>query len=125
MPDGNGGTAALAEQLLDPADLDAADPLFLQQLKERVHAVIDTLDEQEAAVIAMRFGMTGEEKTLEAVGKAYGMTREHIRQIEVTAMTKLKHPSRSDRLRQYRFDGANSSGEDGWLPNNAACVLRD
>jgi RNA polymerase primary sigma factor len=112
VPDGRGGTEALAEQLWDPSDLDATDPLFHQQMKERVHAVLDTLEEREAGVIAMRFGMTGgEEKTLDAVGKVYGMTRERIRQIEVKAMTKLKDPSRSNVLRQYHLDGDSSFGE--------------
>jgi RNA polymerase primary sigma factor len=113
VPDGKGGTEALAEQLLDPTDPDAADALFHQQLKERIHAVLDTLEELEAGVIAMRFGMTGgEEKSLDAVGKMYGVARERIRQIEATAMKKLKHPSRSNILRHYHFDGESSYGEE-------------
>ncbi|WP_427004537.1 sigma-70 family RNA polymerase sigma factor [Pseudarthrobacter sp. H2] len=113
VPDGKGGTEALAEQLLDPTDPDAADSLFHKQMKERVHAVLDTLEEWEAKVIAMRFGMTcGDEKSLDAVGKMYGMTRECIRQIEVKAMKKLKDPSRSNLLRQYLLDGDSSIGEE-------------
>ncbi|WP_354240035.1 sigma-70 family RNA polymerase sigma factor [Arthrobacter sp. UYEF20] len=112
VPNGRGGTEALAEQLLDPLDLDATDSLFHQQLKERVHAVLGTLEEREAGVIAMRFGMTcGDETTLDAVGKAYGMTRERIRQIEVKAMKKLKDPSRSNLLRQYLFDADSPFGD--------------
>jgi RNA polymerase primary sigma factor len=106
VPDGKGGTEAMAEQLLDPSDLDATDLLFHQQLTARVQAVLDTLEEREAGIIAMRFGMSGgAAKTLDAVGKEYGMTRECIRQIEVKAMEKLKDPSRSDVLRQYHLDG--------------------
>ncbi|MGY2743492.1 sigma-70 family RNA polymerase sigma factor [Arthrobacter sp. UYCu723] len=113
VPDGKGGTEALAEQLLDPSDLDAADRLFHQQLKKQVHAVLGTLEEREARVITLRFGMTGGDgKSLDAVGKLYGMTRERIRQIEVTAMKKLKHPSRSNVLRQYHFDRESSFVEE-------------
>ena len=105
VPDGRGGTQALAEQLLDPADPDAADLLFHQQLNARLHAVLDTLEDREARVIAMRFGMTGGAgNTLDAVAKAFGMTRDRVRQIEVTAMEKLKHPSRSNALRQFHLD---------------------
>lgn len=113
VSDGRGGTEALAEQLLDPSEVDATDSLFHQQLKERVRAVLATLEEREAAVIAMRFGMMGdEEKTLDAVGKVHGMTRECIRQIEVTAMKKLRHPSCSNVLRQYHFDREGPFGEE-------------
>ena len=113
VPDGRGGTEALAEQLLDSSDPDAADLLFHQQMKAQLHAVLDTLEAREARVIAMRFGMTGgEAKSLDAVAKAYGMTRERIRQIELAAMEKLKDPSRSNVLRQYQFDCEGpSSGE--------------
>lgn len=111
VPDGKGGTEALAEQLLDPAAPDAADSLFHQQLKEQIHAVLATLEVREAEVIAMRFGMTGGPgKTLDTVAKTFGVTRDRVRQIEVTAMKKLKHPSRSNVLRQYLCDGGNSCG---------------
>jgi RNA polymerase sigma factor (sigma-70 family) len=105
VPNGRGGTEALAEQLLDPADPDAAELLFHQQLTAQVHAVLDTLEAREARIIAMRFGMTGDGgKSLDAVAKAFGMSRDHLRHIEVTAMEKLKHPSRSNALRPYQFD---------------------
>ena len=65
-------------------------------------AVLDTLSEREAGVISMRFGLSGgEPKTLDAIGKVYGVTRERIRQIEDKAMKKLRHPSRSMVLRPY------------------------
>ncbi|WP_018773905.1 sigma-70 family RNA polymerase sigma factor [Arthrobacter sp. 131MFCol6.1] len=111
VPDGKGGTEALAEQLLDSSDLDATDALFHQQMKAQVHAVLGTLEVREAQIIAMRFGITGGgAKTLAAVAETYGMTRERIRQIEVVAMEKLKHRSRSDALRQYQFDCQGISG---------------
>ncbi|WP_051533148.1 sigma-70 family RNA polymerase sigma factor [Arthrobacter sp. 9MFCol3.1] len=105
VPDGKGGTEALAEQLLDSSDLDATDALFHQQMKAQVHAVLGMLEVRDAQIIAMRFGITGGAgKTLDAVAETYGMTRERVRQIEVVAMEKLKHPSRSDNLRQYQLD---------------------
>ncbi|SFT95848.1 RNA polymerase sigma factor RpoD/SigA [Arthrobacter sp. ov118] len=106
VPDGRGGTEALAEQLLDPANLDTADLLFRQQLRAQVQAVLDTLEEREARVIAMRFGMTdGAGKSLKDVAEAFGTTRDRVRQIELTALKKLKHPSRSNLLRQFHLDG--------------------
>ncbi len=105
VPDGQGGTEALAEQLWDPSAPDAAEALFHEQMKAQVHAVLDTLEAWEARIIAMRFGMTGDGgKSLDAVAEAFGMSRDHLRHIEVTAMEKLKHPSRSNALRPYRFD---------------------
>ena len=111
--DGRGGSEALAEQLLDTSVPDATDALFQQQMKEQVRAALDTLEAREAAVIAMRFGMTGgEAKSLDAVAKTYGTSRERIRRIEVGAMEKLKDPSRSNALRAYLFDcGSPSDGE--------------
>ncbi|MFE4230312.1 RNA polymerase sigma factor RpoD/SigA [Arthrobacter sp. NPDC056886] len=90
VPDGRGGTEALAEQLLDSSDVDATDSLFHQQMKAQVHTALDTLEAQEAAVIAMRFGIAGgEAKSLDVVANTYGVTRERIRRIEVAAMEKL------------------------------------
>ena len=64
--------------------------------------MLDTLSEREAGVVAMRFGMTdGQPKTLDEIGKVYGVTRERIRQIESKTMSKLRHPSRSQVLRDY------------------------
>jgi DNA-directed RNA polymerase sigma subunit (sigma70/sigma32) len=111
VPDGRGGTEALAEQLLVPSDPDAADLVFHQQMRAQVQAVLGTLEAREARVIAMRFGVTGGAgKSLDAVAKALGMSRDHLRQIEVTAMVKLRHPSRSNALRQYQFDCEIPSG---------------
>jgi RNA polymerase primary sigma factor len=71
-------------------------------LQEQLHSVLDTLSEREAGVISMRFGLTdGEPKSLDEIGKVYGVTRERIRQIESKVMSKLRHPSRSQVLRDY------------------------
>jgi RNA polymerase primary sigma factor len=64
--------------------------------------VLDTLSEREAAVVSMRFGLTdGQPKTLDEIGKVYGVTRERIRQIESKALRKLRHPSRAKKLKPF------------------------
>ena len=72
--------------------------------------MLDTLSEREAGVVCMRFGLTdGQPKTLDEIGKVYGVTRERIRQIESKTMSKLRHPSRSQVLRDYLdYDGRGS-----------------
>jgi len=72
------------------------------ELKERLAWVLDTLSEREAEVIILRYGLNdGTPKTLDDIGKVYGVTRERIRQIESKVMSKLRHPSRSDVLRDF------------------------
>jgi RNA polymerase primary sigma factor len=106
VPDGKGGLEPLADQLLDPWHVDVVDQIAKEQLTTQVHAVLDTLTEREAGVIAMRFGLDdGEEKTLDAIGKAYGVTRERIRQIESKTMALLREPERSQSLREYNYGG--------------------
>ncbi|MFB9652783.1 sigma-70 family RNA polymerase sigma factor [Pseudarthrobacter oxydans] len=106
VPDGKGGLEPLADQLLDPWHVDVVDQIAKEQLTAQVHAVLDTLTEREAGVIAMRFGLDdGEEKTLDAIGKAYGVTRERIRQIESKTMALLREPKRSQSLREYNYGG--------------------
>lgn len=106
VPDGKGGLEPLADQLLDPWHVDVVDQIAKEQLTAQVHAVLDTLTEREAGVIAMRFGLDdGEEKTLDAIGKAYGVTRERIRQIESKTMALLREPERSQSLREYNYGG--------------------
>ncbi|MFF2031145.1 sigma-70 family RNA polymerase sigma factor [Arthrobacter sp. NPDC058192] len=117
VPDGRGGTEALTEQLLDPSSLESADLIFRQQLKAQVQVVLDTLEEQEAQVIAMRFGMTdGTGKSLDEVATAFGTSRHRVRQLELTAMKKLRHPSRSDVLRPFQLDWNNAASP---RPNHA------
>lgn len=85
------------EGALSPPDI-AAFMLLKQQLAE----VLDTLTEREKKVLELRFGLDdGRSRTLEEVGKEFGVTRERIRQIEAKALRKLKHPSRSKKLRDY------------------------
>ncbi|MDQ0617341.1 sigma-70 family RNA polymerase sigma factor [Arthrobacter globiformis] len=106
VPDGKGGVEPLADQLIGPWHEDVLDAIAKEQLKDQVHAVLDTLTEREAGVIAMRFGIDdGEEKTLDAIGKVYGVTRERIRQIESKTMALLREPERSQSLREYNYGG--------------------
>ena len=92
-----GQEIAVSEIWVNPADA-----VSFTLLQEQLHAVLDTLSEREAGVVSMRFGLTdGQPKTLDEIGKVYGVTRERIRQIESKTMSKLRHPSRSQVLRDY------------------------
>ena len=67
-----------------------------------MQSVLATLNEREAGVLRLRFGLTdGRPRTLDEIGRVYGVTRERIRQIEARAMAKLRHPARSQKLRDY------------------------
>ena len=71
-------------------------------LKEQVEDVLDSLTERERKVLQLRFGLDdGRSRTLEEVGKEFHVTRERIRQIEAKALRKLRHPSRSRKLKDY------------------------
>jgi RNA polymerase primary sigma factor len=79
--------------------IDAASFILLQ---EQLDAILHTLSDREKKVIQLRFGLTdGHARTLEEVGREFGVTRERIRQIESKTLSKLRHPSRSQRLRDY------------------------
>ncbi len=74
-------------------------------LREQVAKVLDSLDGREQRVIRLRFGLDdGRPRTLEEVGHEFGLTRERIRQIESHALRKLRHPSRSRKLREFAMD---------------------
>lgn len=104
VPDGRGETEPLSEQLFDPFEPTADDFHQVWALGSMLGSVLDTLGMREAGVISMRHGLTdGEPKTLDEIGKIYGVTRERIRQIESQTMAKLRHPSRSAILRIF-FD---------------------
>ena len=71
-------------------------------LKEQLFEVLDTLTEREQRVLRLRFGLDdGRARTLEEVGKEFEVTRERIRQIEAKALRKLRHPSRSKKLKDF------------------------
>jgi len=80
----------------------AAEVVTFGLLQQQLHDVLRTLPEREATVVSMRYGLTdGQPKTLDEIGKQFGLTRERIRQIEARTMSKLRHPSRSQVLRDY------------------------
>ncbi|MDO8635430.1 MAG: sigma-70 family RNA polymerase sigma factor, partial [Dehalococcoidia bacterium] len=73
-----------------------------QLLKEQIEETLGSLNEREAKVLKLRFGLEdGRARTLEEVGKEFGVTRERIRQIEAKALRKLRHPSRSRKLKDF------------------------
>jgi RNA polymerase primary sigma factor len=79
-----------------------ADAASYEMLKEQISEVLDTLTEREESVLRLRFGLDdGRSRTLEEVGKVFGVTRERIRQIEAKALRKLRHPSRSKQLKDF------------------------
>ena len=79
-----------------------ADVASYKLLKEQIDEVLSTLSPRERRVLQLRFGLDdGRARTLEEVGKEFGVTRERIRQIEAKALRKLRHPSRSRRLKDY------------------------
>lgn len=101
-PLGEDGDSEFGDLIEDSEAVVPADAVSFTLLQEQLHSVLDTLSEREAGVVAMRFGMTdGQPKTLDEIGKVYGVTRERIRQIESKTMSKLRHPSRSQVLRDY------------------------
>ncbi len=101
-PLGEDGDSEFGDLIEDSEAIVPADAVSFTLLQEQLHAVLDTLSERESGVVSMRFGLTdGQPKTLDEIGKVYGVTRERIRQIESKTMSKLRHPSRSQVLRDY------------------------
>ncbi|GAA4285291.1 hypothetical protein GCM10022261_28220 [Brevibacterium daeguense] len=101
-PLGEDGDSEFGDLIEDSEAVVPADSVSFTLLQEQLHSVLDTLSEREAGVVSMRFGLNdGQPKTLDEIGKVYGVTRERIRQIESKTMAKLRHPSRSQVLRDY------------------------
>ena len=121
-PLGEDGDSEFGDLIEDSEAVVPADAVSFTLLQEQLHSVLDTLSEREAGVVSMRFGLTdGQPKTLDEIGKVYGVTRERIRQIESKTMSKLRHPSRSQVLRDYLDDflccgSPTSSGTPTRLP---------
>ena len=92
----------LREFIPDEAILSPDDSAGYELLKEQIIDVLHTLSPREQKVLELRFGLADNQpRTLEEVGKVFGVTRERIRQIEAKALRKLRHPSRSKRLKDY------------------------
>ena len=101
-PLGEDGDSEFGDLIEDSEAVVPAEAVSFTLLQEQLHQVLDTLSEREAGVVSMRFGLgDGQPKTLDEIGKVYGVTRERIRQIESKTMSKLRHPSRSQVLRDY------------------------
>ncbi len=101
-PLGEDGDSEFGDLIEDSEAIQPGEAVSFTLLQEQLHSVLDTLSEREAGVVSMRFGLTdGQPKTLDEIGKVYGVTRERIRQIESKTMSKLRHPSRSTLLRDY------------------------
>jgi RNA polymerase primary sigma factor len=102
IPLGEDGDSELGDLIEDSEAIEPGEAVSFTLLQEQLHSVLDTLSEREAGVVSIRFGLAdGQPKTLDEIGKVYGVTRERIRQIESKAMAKLRHPSRSNLLRDY------------------------
>jgi RNA polymerase primary sigma factor len=92
----------LGDFIEDPNAVPLPDAATRTLLQEQLERVLHTLDDRERRIIEMRFGLLGgEPETLEEVGRAFGVTRERIRQIESKTLCKLRHPSRAQQLREY------------------------
>ena len=101
-PVGEEQDLALGDFIEDPDAVSPPEAAGTTLLQEHLEAVLHTLSDRERGIIEMRFGMLGvEPATLEEVGLSFGVTRERIRQIEAKALSKLRHPSRSQQLRDY------------------------
>ncbi|HEV2932877.1 MAG TPA: RNA polymerase sigma factor [Streptosporangiaceae bacterium] len=102
IPLGEDGDSELGDLIEDTEAIQPGEAVSFTLLQEQLHSILGTLSEREAGVVSMRFGLAdGQPKTLDEIGKVYGVTRERIRQIESNTMSKLRHPSRSKLLRDY------------------------
>ncbi len=101
-PIGEEEDSHLGEFIPDEATMSPADAASYQMLREQVEAVLNSLSERERKVLRLRFGLEdGRTRTLEEVGREFNVTRERIRQIEAKALRKLRHPARSQKLKDY------------------------
>ena len=99
---GEENDAQLGDLIEDSQAVIPVDAVSFIQLQDDLHSVLATLSEREASIVRLRFGLTdGHPRTLEEIGRIYGLTRERIRQIESTTMTKLRQPAHSQALRDY------------------------
>ena len=110
-PIGEEEESHLGDFLVDQTRLSPSDAVINLNLREQTASVLGTLQPREEKIIRMRFGLEdGSEHTLEEVGQHFAVTRERIRQIEAKALRKLRHPSRSHRLRTFLENGASGGG---------------
>src|SRR5205085_3931982 len=99
---GEEGDSYFGDLIEDCQAVVAPDAVSFSLLQDQLQSVLATLSEREASIVRLRFGLTdGQPRTLEEIGGIYRITRERIRQIETKTMAKLRHPSRSESLRDY------------------------
>ena len=99
---GDEGDSQLGDFIEDTQAVVAVDAVTFTLLQDHLRSVLATLSEREASIVQLRFGLTdGPPRTLDEIGQLHGVTRERIRQIETKTMAKLRHPSRSQALRDY------------------------
>jgi RNA polymerase primary sigma factor len=103
MPLGEEGGTELGDVIEDTETVSPSDMVTFLLLKDEIKALLATMTPREAGIISLRYGLDdGRTKTLEEIGQVYGVTRERIRQIESKTMSKLRHPTRSQALQDYR-----------------------
>jgi RNA polymerase primary sigma factor len=101
-PVGDEENSALVDFIPDESVASPVEEANRELLREQMQDILASLSDRERAVLALRFGLEdGESHTLEEVGQRFGVTRERIRQIEAKALRKLRHPTRSRKLRDY------------------------
>jgi RNA polymerase primary sigma factor len=98
---GDEGDSQLGDFIEDSQAVVAVDAVSLSLLRDELRSVLARLSEREAGIVRLRFGLDGQPRTLEEIAHVYGVTRERVRQIETKTMSKLRHPSRSETLRDY------------------------
>ena len=102
MPVGSEEDAPLGDFIEDEESADAENAVISGFLQDDLRRVLSTLEEREQAVIRMRYGLDdGQPRTLDQIGKAFGLSRERVRQIEREVMAKLRQGERADKLRAY------------------------
>lgn len=101
-PIGDEGDTHFGDFIEDKKAISPANATLQSMLKDEIHNVLDTLDDRERKILKLRFGITdGTTRTLEEVGSEFNVTRERVRQIESKALRKLRHPTRSRRVKQF------------------------
>nr|WP_271208965.1 RNA polymerase sigma factor [Rhodococcus wratislaviensis]GLK33382.1 RNA polymerase sigma factor SigA [Rhodococcus wratislaviensis] len=99
---GDEGVSNFGDFVEDTEAVIAVEAVSFTMLRDQLRVILETLTEREAGVIRMRFGLNdGQQRTLDEIGQAFGVTRERIRQIESKTMSKLRHPARSQSLRDF------------------------
>jgi RNA polymerase primary sigma factor len=105
MEIGGESGATIGEYIEDSTVIDPTQKISLLHLREQINDVLDSLAPKEKEVVMMRFGLDdGRVKTLKEIGETFNISRERVRQIETTALGKLKHPSRTRTLSAWRSE---------------------